>query len=57
MAIYKCGWGSELQTTLYQEQIQLHVVVIACENIRFSSLFAAGDVSHVERGETDVFVG
>ena len=57
MAIYKCGWGSELQTTLYQEQIQLHVAVIACENIRFSSLFAAGDVSHVERGETDVFVG
>ena len=42
---------------------------IACENIRFSSLFAAGDVSRgggssarnvpsdEERGETDVFAG
>ena len=43
---------------------------LACENIRFSSLFAAGDVSHgerrssarnipsgEERGETDVFAG
>ena len=40
----------------------------ACENIRFSSLFAAGDVSRggfsarnvptgEERGETDVFAG
>ena len=37
---------------------------VACENIRFSSLFAAGDVSSPrnvpsgkERGETDVFAG
>ena len=37
---------------------------LACENIRFSSLFAAGDVSSArnvpsgeERGETDVFAG
>ena len=35
---------------------------IACENIRFSSLFVAGDVSRngpsdEERGETDVFAG
>ena len=31
---------------------------LACENIRFSSLFAAGDVpSGEERGETDVFAG
>ena len=34
----------------------------ACENIRFSSLFAAGDFSRnvpsgEERGETDVFAG
>ena len=27
------------------------------ENIRFSSLFADGDVSREERGETDVFAG
>ena len=32
-------------------------VQVACENIRFSSLFADGDVSREERGETDVFVG
>ena len=41
--------------------------VLACENIRFSTLFAAGDVSRggtsakrprgEERGETDVFLG
>ena len=36
--------------------------MLACENIRFSSLFAAGDVSRnvaigEERGETDVFAG
>ena len=36
---------------------------LACENIRFSSLFAAGDVSarnvpsDEERGEKDVFAG
>ena len=36
---------------------------LACENICFSSLFAAGDVSrgnvpsYEERGETDVFAG
>ena len=37
---------------------------LACENIRFSSLFAAGDVSSArnvpsdeERGETDVSAG
>ena len=37
---------------------------VACENIRFSSLFAVGGVSSVrnvpsgeERGETDVFAG
>ena len=37
---------------------------VACDNIRFSSLFAAGDVSYArnvpsdeERGETDVFAG
>ena len=33
---------------------------LACENIRFSSLFAAGDEnvpSGEERGETDVFAG
>ena len=35
---------------------------IPCENIRFSSLFIAGDVSRnvpsdEERGETDVFAG
>ena len=35
---------------------------LACENIRFSSLFADGDVSRnvpggEERGETDVFAG
>ena len=28
---------------------------LACESIRFSTLFAAGDVSR--RGETDVFAG
>ena len=33
-------------------------VHVACENIRFSSLFVAGDVpSDEERGETDVFAG
>ena len=36
--------------------------MLACENIRFSSLFAAGDVSRnvpsgEERGETDVLAG
>ena len=36
--------------------------LLASENIRFSSLFAAGDVSRnvpsgEERGETDVFAG
>ena len=31
-------------------------ITVACENIRFSSLFAAGD-SYEERGETDVFAG
>ena len=30
---------------------------LACENIRFSSLFTTGDVSDEERGETDVFAG
>ena len=31
---------------------------LACENIRFSSLFAAEDVSRGEEpGETDVFAG
>jgi len=41
-----------------------HGVLIACENNRFSSLFAAGDVSRggtfpsgEERGETDLFAG
>ena len=38
------------------------VLPVACENIRFSSLFAAGDASRnvpsdEERGETDVFAG
>ena len=35
-------------------------LLLACENIRFSSLFVAGDVyvpSDEERGETDVFAG
>ena len=34
-------------------------ISVACENIRFSSLFAAGDVSRggEERGEMDVFAG
>ena len=34
-------------------------ISVACENIRLSSLFAAGDVSRggEERGETDVFAG
>ena len=34
--------------------------LLACENIRFSSLVAAGEVSRgekEERGETDVFAG
>ena len=30
---------------------------LACENIRFSSLFVAGDVSREERGEADVSAG
>ena len=30
----------------------LFLVELACENIRFSSLFAAGDVSRVRLGET-----
>ena len=38
------------------------LIYLACENIRFSSLFAAGDFSRnvpsgEERGETDVFAG
>ena len=33
--------------------ILLQALLVACENIRFSSLFAAGDV----RGETNVFAG
>ena len=40
-------------------------IFLACENIRFSSLFAAGDVSRggtnvpsdKEQGKTDVFAG
>ena len=34
-------------------------ISVACENIRFSSLFAAGDVSRGgdKRGEMDVFAG
>ena len=36
----------------------IEAVSLACENIRFSSLFAARDVpSGEERGETDVFAG
>ena len=36
----------------------LTALTIGCENIRFSSLFAAGDApSGEERGETDVFAG
>ena len=36
----------------------LSLSTLASENIRFSSLFAAGDVpSGEERGETDVFAG
>ena len=43
-------------------QIACFLALLACENIRFSSLFAAGDVSRnvpsgEERGETDVFAG
>ena len=40
-----------------------HDLFLACENIRFPSLFAAGDVTREtspageERGETDVFAG
>ena len=41
--------------------VQFSLVYIACENIRFSSLFASGDARNVpggeERGETDVFAG
>ena len=46
---------------------QMRDVCLACEDIRFSSFFAAGDVSRggnarnvpidEERGETDVFAG
>ena len=44
------------------QKLTIAGVIIACENIRFSSLFADGDVSRnvpggEEQGETDVFAG
>ena len=55
--------GVTLPTDLFG--VRCLYIFLACENIRFSSLFAAGDVSRggmrfsprEERGETDVFAG
>ena len=48
----KLNWHAEdIIETYFNEK------TIACENIRFSLLFADGDVSLEERGETDVFAG
>ena len=48
---------------LFKKNLSKSRCVLACENIRFSSLFVAEDVSRgnvlsdEERGETDVFAG
>ena len=54
-------WNNGGQLTL-RNSTAVTAHALACENIRFSSLFAAGDVSRnvpsgEERGETDVFAG
>ena len=49
------GYSSKHVTRLHRNVTPQRVGnLLACEDIRFSSLFAAGDVS---RGETDVFAG
>ena len=58
----ECGvtWVISAQQNIVSTEISYQFLapnVLACENIRFSSLFAAGDVSGEERGETDVFAG
>ena len=40
-----------------EQEIESELSMVACENIRFSSLFVAGVPSDEERGETDVFAG
>ena len=55
--ILKCYANTFLKADAHRGRVP-----IACENIRFFSLFAAGDVSRnvpigEERGETDVFAG
>ena len=52
----------QLKASNWSAENRKKVNDLACENIRFSSLFAAGDVSRnvpsgEERGETDVFAG
>ena len=47
-----------LEPRLAMISLTSKTLYIACENIRFSSLFAARNVpSDEERGETDVFAG
>ena len=40
-----------------EQEIESELSMVACENIRFSSLFVAGVPSDEERGETVVFAG
>ena len=43
--VEKCSWKSTKSIRLSSQCLTLITILIACENIRFSSLFAAGDVS------------
>ena len=55
--------GAAMETREGSGRASKLLLNIACENIRFSSLFAAGDVSRggnvpsLSRGEMDVFAG
>ena len=56
--------GAAMETREGSGRASKLLLNVACENIRFSSLFAAGDVSRggnvpggEERGEMDVFAG
>ena len=59
---FKLSLALPLPAVTSQQHLKAY---LACENIRFSSLFAAGDVSSSsrnvpsgeEQGETDVFAG
>ena len=61
--IFKRNYCIHFSTFIVKEGLTISVGLVACENILFSSLFAAGDVlrgnvpSGEERGETDVFAG